>query len=319
MEPVPRSGSACYDPPMPTQETTLRQAFASLRQYNRGGHRAPHKPLLLLYALATVQRGGDRLMSFEAIRSPLERLLREFGRPVKGSHAVHDPFWRLQGDGNFWVVPQRRAILDGRVQGERKAPQRDASVNVGELLRSEAKAGFTAEVDAFLRRNPEAVNRLATELLDAHFPATLHESILDAVGMHWTPVVRKRSPDFRAEILRIYQGRCVVCGYDGRLGGSSVGVQAAHIQWHSQSGPDVPSNGLALCALHHVAFDRGAFSLTPDHRVLVSQHYVETSSTWLSSLHHNKLPAPVSGSQDAPAAPFITWHRREVFQAPGCA
>jgi predicted restriction endonuclease len=38
-----------------------------------------------------------------------------------------------------------------------------------------------------------------------------------------------------------------------------VGIEAAHVRWHSQAGPDVVANGLALCALHHALFDLAIF------------------------------------------------------------
>lgn len=36
-----------------------------------------------------------------------------------------------------------------------------------------------------------------------------------------------------------------------------MGLEAAHVQWHSQNGSDDVSNGLALCSLHHTLFDLG--------------------------------------------------------------
>ena len=36
-------------------------------------------------------------------------------------------------------------------------------------------------------------------------------------------------------------------------------------------GPDEEQIGLALCSLHHKAFDLGAFTIQPDHVMLVSE------------------------------------------------
>ena len=40
-----------------------------------------------------------------------------------------------------------------------------------------------------------------------------------------------------------------------------MGIEAAHIRWFNLCGPDVPDNGLALCALHYKLLDRGALGL----------------------------------------------------------
>ena len=45
------------------------------------------------------------------------------------------------------------------------------------------------------------------------------------------------------------------------LGRYPVGIEAAHIRWHSQQGPDEITNALALCALHHTLFDLNYFPL----------------------------------------------------------
>src|SRR6185503_19127739 len=94
------------------------------------------------------------------------------------------------------------------------------------------------------------------------------QDILDAVGLDLslteTVTRRKRDPAFRGRVLTAYEYACAVCGFDVRLGGHALGLEAAHIQWHQAGGPDVEPNGLALCSLHHKAFDLGAFTIKPD-------------------------------------------------------
>jgi len=50
-------------------------------------------------------------------------------------------------------------------------------------------------------------------------------------------------------VLRAYEYRCAVCGFDVRLGSVSIALDAAHIRWHQAGGPETESNGLALCVL----------------------------------------------------------------------
>jgi putative restriction endonuclease len=77
--------------------------------------------------------------------------------------------------------------------------------------------------------------------------------------------------------LRAYAYQCAMCGFDGALGRHPVGIEAAHVRWHSQQGPDDVANALSLCALHHALFDLGVLGITSGRRVCVSQLYVARS------------------------------------------
>ena len=60
-------------------------------------------------------------------------------------------------------------------------------------------------------------------------------------------------------------------GYDGALGRDPAGLDAAHVFWHSQGGPDETDNALVLCSLHHVPFDLGALGLNGNLSVRVQR------------------------------------------------
>ena len=135
-----------------------------------------------------------------------------------------------------------------------------------ELSDNETTGGFTEGVYALLRNNRELLNDLARFILDRYFPDTLHQDILAQVGLELDSDARLiRSPDFRDRVLRAYEYRCAVCGFNVRLGDTLVAVEAAHIKWHCYGGPDHEENGIALCSLHHKQFDRGAFTLDSSH------------------------------------------------------
>jgi len=68
-----------------------------------------------------------------------------------------------------------------------------------------------------------------------------------------------------------------MCGYDGRLGREPVGLEAAHVQWWTFSGPDEVRNSMALCQLHHKLFDRGALGLRSDRTIRVSPAFSASS------------------------------------------
>jgi putative restriction endonuclease len=108
-------------------------------------------------------------------------------------------------------------------------------------------------------------------VLNDHFPDSIHEDILAATHLEQLQTAKpRRDSRFREEVLRVYGYRCVICGFDLRLDNAPLAIDAAHIRWHQAHGPNITSNGLALCALHLKLFDRGAFSFSDTFKVKVS-------------------------------------------------
>jgi len=187
------------------------------------------------------------------------------------------------------------------------------------LLQFGARGGLPEDLFDTLRAQPDLVNNIAQQLLDAHWEPSYRDDILNAVGMPWVTVRRalKRDPAFRHTILRIYEHRCAVCGYDGQLERTYLGIEAAHIKWHAAGGPDTPDNGLALCSFHHKAFDRGAIDLSDDRRILVSQQVRGSHGIdeWLLRFLGKPVRPPQQG-EPVPATQNVDWHRKEVFRGP---
>jgi putative restriction endonuclease len=290
----------------------IRAAVRAVRTWVRGDQRAPHKPLLLLYALGRVQRGEGRLVPFTTVEEPLRRLLAEFG-PSRDSYHPEYPFWRLQRD-DLWEVP-----------GGSQLQQRQGNTNPLVTELRGVSGGFPPHVDAALRASPDLVRELGHEVLDAHFPPSLHESILSAVGLDLDPplvvgVRRARDRAFRELVLRAYGYQCAVCGLDARLDGTAIGLEAAHVHWHANRGPDTVANGLCLCPLHHKALDLGLIGLGEERRVLVSSrlHGGEAVEAHLGRFHGRALVGPLKGEAFV-AELHAAWHRREVFKAPARA
>lgn len=73
-------------------------------------------------------------------------------------------------------------------------------------------------------------------------------------------VQRLHQQSFRERVLRAYQDQCAIC----RLRHTEL-LEAAHIlpDGHPRGEP-VVANGLALCKLHHAAFDRHILGIRPD-------------------------------------------------------
>ena len=104
--------------------------------------------------------------------------------------------------------------------------------------------------------------------------------------------VRLHQRSFRERVLRAYRSRCAVC----RLRHHEL-LDAAHIVPDSEAGaPRVP-NGLALCKLHHAAFDKLFVGVRPDGVIEVRRDILEEEDGpmllhGLKRLHQTRLHAP---------------------------
>lgn len=84
-------------------------------------------------------------------------------------------------------------------------------------------------------------------------------------------IVRKyRAYDFRSRVLSAYGHQCAACGIQLEL------IDAAHIVPVAEPGStDETSNGVALCKLHHAAYDRNLLSFDPRYRIEVSNTQID--------------------------------------------
>lgn len=284
-------------------EAELRRRIANLSIWKKHGQRAPHKPLLLLHALARLQQ-NQAVLPYEETRTKLKKLLFEFGPPRKSYHP-EEPFVRLTTDG-IWEL---NVDVDKRNFSDKQ------------LVSGHAAGGFRPDVLVLLKDNQRLVLEIAEHLLHDHFPETVHQEIAEEVGLQLdaTPLTgrRGRDPEFRNRILKAYEYSCAICGFNVRLGHNLVAVDAAHIQWHQAGGPDSEENGIALCALHHKLFDRGVFTITEDRQLLVAEEAYGTQGfeDWLMKFHGKEVRAPIHPTY-RPKVTFIEWHRREVFRGP---
>ncbi len=304
---------------MHVTRSELLALLRGLRCAPIGGVRAPHKPLLLLWLFGQFATTGSSSVSYWEAEEPVSRLINDFGPPVASPAAARQraamPFVHLE-----------RTLWDLR-DGSGREIGPDAPERRKWLLERDAAGRLQAPVEQLLA-NPGALAAAARLLLDLHFTPTLADLICAEVGLDVAsldlaeavgavqlarPTGRRRG--FAEEVLHAYAYQCAMCGFDGALGRHPVGIEAAHVRWHSQDGPDEVANALALCALHHALFDLGVLGLTQDRRIRVSELYVARSQAGRSvdELAGKPLLAP------RPLVPLvdvvhISWHRIQVFK-----
>jgi putative restriction endonuclease len=84
-----------------------------------------------------------------------------------------------------------------------------------------------------------------------------------------TVAIRRRAGDFHDRVLSAYEHHCAVCDLQLDL------LEAAHIiPVGSPGSNDNTSNGMALCVLHHKAYDRGLVGVDEKYQVLLNDEVI---------------------------------------------
>ncbi len=127
--------------------------------------------------------------------------------------------------------------------------------------------------------------------------------------------LRLHQPVFRAQVLAAYELACTIC----RLRHVDL-LDAAHILGDAEGGQPVVSNGMAMCKIHHAAFDRGILGVRPDYVVEIrSDVMAEVDGPMLrhglQDVHGSRLELP-RRAVDHPAQAALT-ARYVTFSAAG--
>jgi putative restriction endonuclease len=306
----------------------LESRVEKLNVDRSGGKRKPHKPLLFLYAIARLVRFGERDLPFDQVEADLLPLLGAYAPPVKAQHQPELPYWHLRSD-EVWEVPG----------ADRLEVQAGGFPRMGGLRKTSGR--IPGRFAAVLLTDPALVRRVVQRILYEHFEPSLHDDVLAAVGLDRDFLAEgdhtnadrvlegepesierlRRSATFRGEVLRAYDRRCALTGFQAMISGTLFGVEAAHVHWHSKGGPSLVANGLALNPIMHKLFDHGAWTLTDDRRVLVSSEFSgsDAAIAVLRPLHGRRLRDPLPGCEPV-GVEFIHWHREPemggIFRLP---
>ena len=277
------------------------------------GMRAPHKPLLLLWLLGRLAREGTSAATYEEAEGPVSRLIDDYGPPARSRRRAAMPFFHLE-----------RELWD--LQAD---PGSSLTDQAGRLRAAHARGRLRPDVERLLLQTPGLTAAAARRLLDGNFTERLAELIAADVGLDVAALgapagavktpVRRRSATFAEDVLRSYAYACAVCGFDGALGRNPVALEAAHVRWHSQRGPDDLDNGLALCSLHHTLLDLGVLGISEEQSLRVSPLFVSRSDrgeSMVRAFDQQPLRPPQSGSPP-PSTDHIRWHALQVFKVGG--
>jgi putative restriction endonuclease len=297
----------------------LLARLAGLRQAQVGTVRVPHKPLLLLWLFGQFAATGSSSTTYQQAEEPVSQLINDFGPPVPSASAARQraamPFVHLERE--LWDLQD--------ATGNEIAP--DAPERRTWLLERGAVGSLRPPVERLLA-DPATLAAAARLLLELHFTPLLAELICAAVNLDVpalelagsdqisrTVRLRPRRRGFAEEVMRAYAYQCAMCGFDGALGHFPVALEAAHVRWHSQQGPDEITNALALCALHHALFDLGVLGISEDRRIRVSSLYVARTEAGMAVDALAGKPL-LDRRPHQPTVDVIhtSWHHRQVFK-----
>jgi len=279
-----------------------------LRTNKANGRRAVNKPITVLWMLGQYTSSGTTTFQFADIESVVGEIIQDYTRLPN----ISDPFWRLRRD-DILKFPDEMLIGNHR-----------SGNPIVHDLRKYGQAHFTSNFESFIS-SPENLIAYAEWILDSFFTEGLDDDILFRVGLTYRHDLnlkligakpkRKRDPKFRDNVATAYNHQCAVCGFSLLMGNTAIANEAAHIRWHSYGGPDVISNGIFLCNLHHRLFDRGVIGFSDHYEMIISDRASSASDgfkRWILDFDGRSIDLPRKVNE-YPAMEYLDWHRKEVL------
>lgn len=214
----------------------------------------PSGALALVQALESAGMSNDKFLSLrpQKDRKGINLFIRYCKDKIKNPA---DSGFRPEGTN---AVLHRRMLkhyieLQNREHINRPSSQADDSL---EILADSTDAPEDA---------PEP-NSQALEIIAQSEAQKIEDSVFeDREFIEARVTIAKRDHSFRERVLRHCGLRCAVCSVS-----VSKLIEAAHIQPVKDGGSDIVSNGLPLCANHHIAFDCHLWSIEPETKKIVT-------------------------------------------------
>ena len=246
-------------------------------------------------------RVEENRFQFDEIEKKLDLLIREHGgRPTHSGSKPEQPFYHLR-TSPFWVVKTPREYAPG------------TTALISDLRRPDSYGAFQPKVFRLLRSSGEARARVVDSILNEWWPETLHGDIREDLGLDRLDSRRRAQRDhqFMIDVLENFRYSCAFCGFHALLNRVATGVNAAHVHWHSLRGPDDVENGIALCKLHHWAFDKGILGIDDQEHICIADVFVaqQDGGLPLESLVNPK-PCGSTSQADRKAIPGLASEQR---------
>lgn len=167
------------------------------------------------------------------------------------------------------------------------------------------------------------VQKIVSKMSEQERPENYNPFEMHKKTIKVTQEAKLRIRSFRQAIIEAYGYKCAICGM--KIYSPNTlrwEVEAAHIVPHSLNGKDDILNGLALCSIHHWAFDVGWFTLEDNYNVLASRKIHELSADFgkmwnydfmRQLLKENQIISLPEKQNNHPHPNAIKWHRKNIF------
>ncbi len=292
---------------------------------------APHKPALLLSVIALIEDGQVTENRFELCPELAEVFIRYWSKVTNRKPDISLPFFHLQSDEFWHLHPNTGYETALRVANQIKGISRLREVVAYACLDDGLFLLLTDPVNretirqtlirTYFHEYKEQIGGLIAESREI---GVYRESLIDDVESPFSATKPKasggaagrvRDAGFRQAIMRLYDYACAVCELRIITMDGESATEAAHIIPFRVSQNDDARNGISLCKLHHWAFDKGLFSLSERHTVIVSELMSDKRPTeWkLTELEDKYIQLP-DRVQLGPAQEGMAWHRDNVLR-----
>ena len=304
--------------------------FSHLKTAKVKGDRAPHKPILLLSVIQNIET-NDITTNHIYITPTLVATFKDLWSVLVDNPTFTAnfslPFYHLKSEG-FWHLhthPGKEILLTSSHSIKSFANLQDAVWY----------ASFDEELFSFLI-NSTTREALKQTLLKTYFKDgnnnnlltespilyTIQQQILnEAPALYQKQIAVADEEDifirngvFKKTIPTIYNHTCCISGMQIISTHNIQMIDACHIVPFSISHDDTITNGISLCPNMHRAFDRGLLSLTDEYTVLISQTFVETSTTYSIRQYEGKQIRLPSEERYLPHRGNLAWHRSHIFK-----
>lgn len=262
----------------------LEAQLAGMRRYRTAEDLKPHKLLMILVVLDLFDAGEARDNKIFYDPGLVERFSTYFNAVARQGDwcQAAPPFFHLRSTG-FW----KHKPLHGR---EDEYCRLKTSGGGSKRILDNIDYAFLDDWAFAVVSEPEQRQALRRFIIETFFlpedqikiwkvveeqsRIAVHEAFLESGVMAETtgevaPAVRNAA--FSRVIRRIYDYQCAMCGLRIIGADGSIPVDAAHLIPWRVSRDDSPSNGMALCKLHHWALDVNLVAPTADLKWAVSR------------------------------------------------
>jgi len=221
---------------------------------------------------------------------------RDFSETVSITSTLDNPYGDYRSDSDDFLNYKYQTSPDGRGANSKLRLAFEKGVPL--ILFEEFEQGkYIARYPVYVTNDflQEQVFRvsLSSVAVDLEEDFVVNNTSIEKAYAERTTLQRIHQPRFRARVLRAYEQSCAIC----KLQHVEL-LDAAHIIPDSaENGFAAVTNGLALCKIHHAAYDRNVIGITPEFEVRIRPSILEENDGpmleyGIKRMHGVKLTLP---------------------------